>query len=213
MAPTILSTGAHLLTLLIATLSLVVAFESPIISRSFKTSIPQTTHLYTQPIESNNDTPPTMEDNTAAEEDKSWANTAYSGLSNVWGYSRSVVNDRQRRRYERRRIRHRLKLEGKIQGRSPNWAEKLAATAKAPIASSTSQDITAADAFMGNVNKDPRSGSSSTCVSWVDLLSRNSDCDTANLGSISEATTAPTSSTTTLFDDEEMNEDGYWGSK
>jgi len=121
---------------------------------------------------------------------------------------------RQRRRYERRRIRHRLKLEGKIQGRSPNWAEKLAATAKAPIASSTSQDITAANAFMGNVNKDPRSdSSSSTCVSWVDLLSRNSDCDTANLGSISEATTAPTSSTTTLFDDEEMNEDGYWGSE
>jgi len=90
----------------------------------------------------------------------------------------------------------------------------LAATAKAPIASSTSQDITAANAFMGNVNKDPRSdSSSSTCVSWVDLLSRNSDCDTANLGSISEATTAPTSSTTTLFDDEEMNEDGYWGSE
>lgn len=204
------------ITLLIATLSLVVAFESPIISRNFKTYIPQTTHLYTLPIESNNDndTPPTMEDNTAAEEDKSWANTAYSGLSNVWGYSRSVVNDRQRRRYERRRIRHRLKLEGKIQGRSPNWAEKLAATAKAPISSSTSQDITAADAFMGNVNKDPRSdSSSSTCVSWVDLLSRNSDCDTANLGSISEATTAPTASTTTLFDDEEMNEDGYWGSK
>ena len=214
MAPTIVSIGAHLLTLLIATLSLVVAFESPKISRrNFKTYIPQTTHLYTLPIESNNDdTSPTMEDNTAAAEDKSWANTAYSGLSNVWGYSRSVVNDRQRRRYERRRIRHRLKLEGKIQGRSPNWAEKLAATAKAPIASA-SQDITAADAFMGNVNKDPRSGSSSTCVSWVDLLSRNSDCDTANLGSISEATTAPTASTTTLFDDEEMNEDGYWGSK
>ena len=207
MATTILSTGAHLLTLLIASSSLIVAFESPIISRSFKTSIPQTTHLFTQPSEeSNNDnvTPPTMEDNTAAE-DKSWANTAYSGLSNVWGYSRSVVNDRQRRRYERRRIRHRLKLEGKIQGRSPNWAEKLAAT--------SSQDMTAANAFMGNVNKDPRSGSSSTCVSWVDLLSRNSDCDTANLGSISEATTAPTASTTTLFDDEEMNEDGYWGSK
>ena len=201
------------ITLLIATLSLVVAFESPIISRNFKTSIPQTTQLFIQPIESNNDTPPTMEDNTAAEEDKSWANTAYSGLSNVWGYSRSVVNDRQRRRYERRRIRHRLKLEGKIQGRSPNWAEKLAATAKAPISSSTSQDITAANAFMGNVNKDPRSDSSSTCVSWVDLLSRNSDCDTANLGSISEATTAPTASTTTLFDDEEMNEDGYWGSE
>lgn len=116
-------------------------------------------------------------------------------------------NNRQRRRYERRRIRHRLKLEGKIQGRSPNWAEKLVA----------SQEITASNAFMGNVNKDPRSGSSSissTCVSWVDLLSRNSDCDTANLGIISEATTAPTSSTTsTLFDDEEMNEDGYWGSK
>ena len=215
MTITAVSIGAHLLTLLIATLSLVIAFESPIISRrSLKTSIPQTTHLFTLPTESNNDndTPPTMEDNTAAEEDKSWANTAYSGLSNVWGYSRSVVNDRQRRRYERRRIRHRLKLEGKIQGRSPNWAEKLAATAKAPIASSTSQDITAADAFMGNVNKDPRS-SSSTCVSWVDLLSRNSDCDTANLGSISEKTTAPTASTTTLFDDEEMNEDGYWGSK
>lgn len=97
MVTTAVSIGAHLLTLLIATLSLVVAFESPIISRSFKTYTPQTTHLFTQPTEINrvndNDTPPTMEDNTAAE-DKSWANTAYSGLSNVWGYSRSVVNDR-----------------------------------------------------------------------------------------------------------------------
>eukprot|EP00578_Thalassiosira_sp_NH16_P006363 CAMPEP_0181122528 /NCGR_PEP_ID=MMETSP1071-20121207/25365_1 /TAXON_ID=35127 /ORGANISM="Thalassiosira sp., Strain NH16" /LENGTH=145 /DNA_ID=CAMNT_0023207511 /DNA_START=58 /DNA_END=495 /DNA_ORIENTATION=- len=56
----------------------------------------------------------------------SWANAAYSGLSNAWGYSRSVVNDRQRRRYERRRIRHRLKLEGMAKGnRPPTWAEKL----------------------------------------------------------------------------------------
>lgn len=85
------------ITLLIATLSFAVAFESPIISSSSKT-MPQTTHLFSLPTESaesnnNDDTPPTMEDNTAAE-DKSWANTAYSGLSNVWGYSRSVVNDR-----------------------------------------------------------------------------------------------------------------------
>jgi 2,3-bisphosphoglycerate-dependent phosphoglycerate mutase len=40
-------------------------------------------------------------------------NGAYSGLVNAWGYSRSVVNERQRRRYERRRARHRRRLEGK----------------------------------------------------------------------------------------------------
>ena len=39
--------------------------------------------------------------------------SAYSGLSNAWGYSRSVVNSRQRRRYERRRAQHRWRLEGK----------------------------------------------------------------------------------------------------
>jgi 2,3-bisphosphoglycerate-dependent phosphoglycerate mutase len=40
-------------------------------------------------------------------------NAAYSGMSNAWGYSRSVVNDRQRRRYERRRASHRFRLEKK----------------------------------------------------------------------------------------------------
>jgi hypothetical protein len=39
--------------------------------------------------------------------------SAYSGLSNAWGYSRSVVNSRQRRWYETRRAQHRWRLEGK----------------------------------------------------------------------------------------------------
>jgi hypothetical protein len=39
-------------------------------------------------------------------------NGAYSNHPNAWGYSRTVVNDRERRRYERRRIRHRMKFFG-----------------------------------------------------------------------------------------------------
>eukprot|EP00804_Cyclotella_cryptica_P020981 CCRYP_009306-RC/>CCRYP_009306-RC protein AED:0.21 eAED:0.21 QI:204/0.85/0.75/1/0.85/0.75/8/0/868 len=37
-------------------------------------------------------------------------NGAYSHSPNAWGYSRTVVNDRERRRYERQRIRHRMKF-------------------------------------------------------------------------------------------------------
>lgn len=39
-------------------------------------------------------------------------NGAYSNHPNAWGYSRTVVNDRERRRYERQRIRHRSKFFG-----------------------------------------------------------------------------------------------------
>mmetsp|Transcript_6883 Transcript_6883/g.15713 ORF Transcript_6883/g.15713 Transcript_6883/m.15713 type:complete len:916 (-) Transcript_6883:103-2850(-) len=111
----------------------------------------------------------------------SWANSAYSGLSNAWGYSRSVVNDRQRRRYERRRIRHRLKLDGMVEGKQPpTWAEKLVRM---------NGKIGAADAFMGIVNKggDP-------------------DGDGVDGESGGESM-----SSATTFDDDEMDEDGYWG--
>lgn len=74
-----------------------------------------------------------------------WADAAYSNLSNAWGYSRSVVSNRQRRRYERRRVRHRMKLQGKADGRRPlTWAERLVLM---------NERIGPADAFVGNVNK------------------------------------------------------------
>ena len=135
-------------------------------------------------------------------EDRSWAfNAAYSGLSNAWGYSRSVVSNRQRRKYERRRIRHRLKLEGKIQGKKlPNWAVKMK--------NKNNDNIGAADAFMGNVNKD----------TWPQMLSVNDEIENENeseSGDRDGAPTLPTTTTTiasaTTFDDKEMDEDGYWG--
>ena len=68
----------------------------------------------------------------------SWGATAYSGLTNVWGYSARLVTKRERRRYERRRIRHRQKLEGKRIGNS---------------GISSAERIGAGDAFVGNVKK------------------------------------------------------------
>lgn len=38
------------------------------------------------------------------------ANGAYSNKPNEWGYSRTIVNDRERRRFERRRLRHRMRF-------------------------------------------------------------------------------------------------------
>ena len=67
----------------------------------------------------------------------SWGATAYSGLTNVWGYSARLVTKRERRRYERRRIRHRQKLEGKRIGNSGSSVERIGA----------------GDAFVGNVKK------------------------------------------------------------
>lgn len=58
-------------------------------------------------------------ENNAKNDDDDTAKNAYSGRSNAWGYSRSVVKPRERRRYERRRIRHRRKLGGKEAGMSP----------------------------------------------------------------------------------------------
>lgn len=122
---------------------------------------------------------------------------AYSVRSNAWGYSRTVVNARQRRRYERRRVRHRLEMEGKLReatrkqkdnaggggdgerdGNTMTWAEKLVRM---------NENIGAADAFMGNVHK----GSYD--------FDRSSDTDGGGGGSSS------------TFDDDEMDEDGYWG--
>ena len=140
------------------------AFQSPtkfIDSRSI-TSFTPPTHYATTNGDYDNDYDNDSENN------KEFA--AYSGLSNAWGYSRSVVNDRERRRYERRRIRHRLKLEGRVTGkRPPTWAEKLVRM---------NENIGAGDAFVGNVNK----GGSDRDVSVVPPL----------------------------FDDAEMDEDGYY---
>mmetsp|Transcript_21216 Transcript_21216/g.44552 ORF Transcript_21216/g.44552 Transcript_21216/m.44552 type:complete len:911 (-) Transcript_21216:2083-4815(-) len=105
-------------------------------------------------------------------------NGAYSGLSNSWGYSRSVVNERQRRRYERRRYRHRLKLEGTLGGKAPpSWAEAL----RNSVAGENNEGISAADAFVGNVKK------------------RNDSKDAGK-----------EQSSGTTFDDNEMDEDGYY---
>eukprot|EP00956_Cyclotella_meneghiniana_P003096 scaffold3780_cov66-Cyclotella_meneghiniana.AAC.8 len=38
------------------------------------------------------------------------ADGAYSNRPNEWGYSRTIVNDRERRRFERRRLRHRMRF-------------------------------------------------------------------------------------------------------
>lgn len=102
-------------------------------------------------------------------------NGAYSGLPNSWGYSRSVVNDRERRRYERRRINHRLKLEGVLEGkRPPTWAGVV------KNGGGDESSFGAADAFVGNVRKGK--GRESGVVSAT-------------------------------FDDDEMDEDGYWNSE
>ena len=118
----------------------------------------------------------------------SWA---YSGLTNAWGYSARLVTKRERRRYERRRIRHRRKVEANFNGgsnsigggsnstsgekRRLNWVSRM-----------MEEDIIigAGDAFVGNVKKGS-TGSSST------------DADTNN-------------DDNTKFDDDEMDEDGYW---
>jgi 2,3-bisphosphoglycerate-dependent phosphoglycerate mutase len=91
----------------------------------------------------------------------SWGATAYSGLTNVWGYSARLVTKRERRRYERRRIRHRQKLEGKRIGNS---------------GISSAERIGAGDAFVGNVkkasssanNEDSTTGTSSSSTSATD---------------------------------------------
>lgn len=63
-------------------------------------------------------TPPPASDRDDARADanqKDWR-SAYSGLSNAWGYSRANVSDRARRRYGRRRRRHIRKMEGRMEG-------------------------------------------------------------------------------------------------
>jgi len=125
--------------------TVVSAFEVP---RQQLINCPLTTFTSTILYSSNGDDG-IINESDDDDNDKGWANAAYSGLSNVWGYSTSVVDDRRRRRYERRRIRHRLKLEGKMGGkhnRPPTWAEKLVQLDYGKVG--------AADAFMGNVNKD-----------------------------------------------------------
>lgn len=69
---------------------------------------------------------------------------AYSGLTNAWGYSRALVTQRQRRRYERRRILHIAKLNSQLKGkRPPSFLEEIGIVDK----------YGAADSFIGNVNK------------------------------------------------------------
>lgn len=105
-----------------------------------------------------------------------WAGAAYSGLSNAWGYSSSVVDIRRRRRLERRRRRHRLKLQGKMEGgRPPTWAEKL-------VQMDAKTRIGPADAFVGNVRK----------------------------GDVEGEAASPSPAAIAAFDDDEMDEDGYY---
>ncbi|KAL9186189.1 hypothetical protein ACHAXT_005427 [Thalassiosira profunda] len=105
-----------------------------------------------------------------ANEGGSWAN-AYEAVSNAWGYSRSVVNDRQRRRYERRRIRHRLKLEGTIEGRKPlTWAEKL-------VRVQEEDNFGAGDAFVGNVHKGGAGGEDAPEASKGDAATTFDDAE------------------------------------
>ncbi|KAL7553973.1 hypothetical protein ACHAWF_018675 [Thalassiosira exigua] len=84
-------------------------------------------------------------------DNRSWANAAYSGLSNAWGYSRSVVGPRERRRYERRRVRHRRRL-----AEAASSAGNAGGTnaARGGGGASGSAELSAADAFVGNVRRE-----------------------------------------------------------
>ena len=70
--------------------------------------------------------------------------SAYSGLSNAWGYSRGVVNSRQRRRYERRRAQHRWRLEGK-----PGTIRSSSETTTSATATTTTFDDMDEDGYYG----------------------------------------------------------------
>mmetsp|Transcript_22359 Transcript_22359/g.40111 ORF Transcript_22359/g.40111 Transcript_22359/m.40111 type:complete len:911 (-) Transcript_22359:158-2890(-) len=158
----LLSTIGIGVTLSLVTPPPVAAFEVPRqqIIRPITTSTPIILHATTNG--SNENDPEEKDDNNTSP--TRWANAAYSGLSNAWGYSSSVVDDRSRRKYERRRIRHRLRM---VEGKRP--AEK--------------GTIGAADAFMGNLNME--------------------NDDDVNDGESNGESTA--------FDDNEMDEDGYYG--
>ncbi len=110
----------------------------------------------------------------------SWA---YSGLTNVWGYSARLVTKRERRRYERRRIRHRRKVEAKSYSDGDNYSGS-GNTGKRRlnwVSRMVEDDIVtgAGDAFVGNVMK-----------------KNSADADNNDVN--------------TNFDDDEMDEDGYW---
>lgn len=115
----------------------------------------------------------------------SWA---YSGLTNAWGYSARLVTKRERRRYERRRIRHRRKVEAKSysnDGNTSGNSESGGGKRRLNWVSRMVEDdviIGAGDAFVGNVKKKKD----------ADSAVNNDDDDT------------------TKFDDDEMDEDGYW---
>jgi hypothetical protein len=51
------------------------------------------------------------------------ADGAYSNKPNAWGYSRTIVNKRERRRFERRRMRHRMRFFAPDIGRNETTAE------------------------------------------------------------------------------------------
>ena len=122
-------------------------------------------------------------------------NNAFSGLTNAWGYSARLVTKRERRRYEQRRIRHRLKLEETLKRRRPDWAISDNNNGRTFLKEDDKNNddddnssIGAADAFVGNVKK---GGSAATTITTTTTSTDNQDDH--------------------KFDDDEMDEDGYWG--
>ena len=113
----------------------------------------------------------------------SWA---YSGLTNAWGYSARLVTKRERRRYERRRIRHRRKVEAKSysgNGANSQSVRGSGSKKRRNWVNLVEDDVIAGagDAFVGNVNK---------------VTSRKTVSESEN--------------NVLKFDDDEMDEDGYW---
>lgn len=83
-------------------------------------------------------------DESAEDSPEGVFSAAYSGLTNAWGYSRALVTQRQRRRYERRRILHIAKVNSQLKGkRPPSFLEEIGIVDK----------YGAADSFIGNVKR------------------------------------------------------------
>eukprot|EP00985_Skeletonema_marinoi_P033322 scaffold41018_cov146-Skeletonema_marinoi.AAC.5 len=112
----------------------------------------------------------------------SWA---YSGLTNAWGYSARLVTKRERRRYERRRIRHRRRVEAK------SYSDG------------------------GGNNSGSGSSGKRRLNTWVsrmvedDIITGAGDAFVGNVKKNKGADVANTDDNTN-FDDDEMDEDGYW---
>jgi 2,3-bisphosphoglycerate-dependent phosphoglycerate mutase len=124
----------------------------------------------------------------------SWA---YSGLTNAWGYSARLVTKRERRRYERRRIRHRRKVE--MKSYNNNNSDSINSKRLNNWMSRVMEDdimIGAGDAFVGNVKKG-------------DDFGRTPKTTTTTGGGGTENANGDTNDNN-KFDDDEMDEDGYW---